>query len=78
MKVDLTEEELYLINQYRNEKRNKHRPDKNYTEECMYVHYDADGDYCGLRMGSGVNSHCWANQGKECLHYCRKERGNAK
>lgn len=55
--------------QYRREQYEKNRPNRVYSKPCKYVNYDADGDFCELSVGYGVNSHCWANRGKECPKY---------
>lgn len=66
MKMNLSLEEVSMIMKHRQEEYDKNRPERHYSKECKYTSFDADGDFCTLGKGYGVNSHCWARCGKEC------------
>ena len=38
-------------------------------KRCKYCGYDADGDYCTVGEGLGVNGHCKENLGYKCFKY---------
>lgn len=69
MKIDVSREELAMLMQHRKEQYDKNRPDHSYSSECQHLNFDADGDFCEIGKGRGVNSHCWARIGKECPFY---------
>lgn len=45
---------------------------KHYDTPCIYLRFDSDGDYCALRKGFGVNSHCYAYNNRQCLYYTER------
>ena len=77
MKLDLSPEEVAIIMSRRQEEYNHNRPDRVYSKDCEHLNYDADGDYCNISKGLGVNSHCWAKRDKECPFY-KATRGGSK
>ena len=69
MKVDLSEDEIMLVMKHRREQHDKNRPERHYNKDCKNLSYDADGDFCKISKGCGVNSHCWAKREKECPYF---------
>lgn len=67
--MELTDEEILEVLCRRKENYDKNRPLVDYKEDCCHIGYDADGDFCELRKGYGVNGHCWARAGRECKSF---------
>ena len=74
--VELTDEEYSQIIEERKRKEEIEKIQSStitYTpelNECEHLCYDADGDYCLIKEGYGVNSHCWLRRGI----YCEKQQ----
>ena len=59
MQMDLTEQEVSIISEYRS---------KN-NEKCKYLTYDMEGDHCNLNVDQRVGNHCKQCQGDICYFY---------
>ena len=62
MQMDLTEQEVKLVQDYR----------KKADQTCKYLTYDMEGDHCTVGVGQGVGNHCKQQHGVPCFLYKSK------